>query len=119
MSIYLGGVELYDDLILEGLLTDDMEAYNVVQTLGGKAYVQSDANDPEVGLELSLVGDNWFDYSQLLAVRELRGQVVELVHPDHGTFNVKVIRLDVAPTFGVSNPQPDSWYSGEIIMITV
>lgn len=116
--ISLGGITLSDHLVLTGLESAQLVGYGVIQTIGGKAYVQSDANDPVAGVELTLSGVNHFTLSEIQALRDLRGQTVELVH-HRGTFNVLIINTPVEPAVDYADPQDDDWYSGEIQMITV
>lgn len=109
-------IDLAPDLLLQGLESRAMLAYSVIHTLGGKAYVQSDGVDLEVGQPVTLQGENQFTLAQLQAVQQLAGQEVTLIH-HRGTFRVLVTAVPEEPTHGYADPEAEDWYSGAIEMI--
>lgn len=118
MAVTLGGIPLFDDLVLQGLESAPLAVATVTTCIGGKAWVQSDGTDAVAGIALSLVGVNNFTLGQVIALQTLRGQTVELVH-HRGTYQVVVLTTPDEPTFNHANPDATAWYSGQITMITV
>jgi hypothetical protein len=116
----LGGYTLSDHLVLEGLENSSLAAVTVTHTLGGAAIVQWDPMDTATGVELRLVSERHLSLDEVQQVRSLQGQIVQLEH-HRGTFNVLVtgaqVEQDDAGIY--ADPPADTWYSGEIILITV
>lgn len=121
MSIPLGTINLSDHLVLDGLEAAQERADVFTRSLFG---VTTRLKGPQFdgGKELRLVSENHITYAQVQEIKALQrsGESVVLVHP-RGTFTVVVTAVDLTPDSELADPHndPDLWYSGTVILMTL
>ena len=124
--ITLGGIELDENLQLQGLETaPDLDVSQVI-TLGGISHVTTMPREGGRQLALSAINEGGnihgrYTIEQINAIKTLSALRVPVTLVHHlGTLEVLIVSTaEISPVFGYADSQSEDWYTGTIKLIEV
>jgi hypothetical protein len=116
--MFLGSVELSDELVLDGLETSPLLAYSQYTTIYGARGLQSTVLSG--GRTLELGGGKHFSLTDIWNIQALISAAapVTMTH-ERGTFTVRVLAVEPEPAVLRSNPDPDAIYEAVVTLMEV